>query len=126
MQVLYAFVREVSRGLDTKQRVTTYIEHREFGENRTQFFVESVLRELDLAHIKVADATDLEVFVDDLLVRVRILFINADGWRRTVGVLRCVLDSTMSKKSAAVGTGAIAFRPLVDIFAVCSRRRKRK
>ena len=34
---------------------------------------------------------------------------------RTVGVFRWVLDNTMSKKSAAVGTGAIAFRPLVDM-----------
>lgn len=34
----------------------------------------------------------------------------------TVGVLRWVFDKTMSKKSAAVGTGAIAFSPLVDIF----------
>ena len=33
----------------------------------------------------------------------------------TVGVFRWVLDRTMSKKSAAVGTGAIAFNPLVDI-----------
>ena len=33
----------------------------------------------------------------------------------TVGVLRCVLDRTMSKKSAAVGTGAMALRPLVDM-----------
>jgi len=36
---------------------------------------------------------------------------------RTVGVFRWVLDSTISKKSAAVGTGAIALRPLVDILA---------
>ena len=34
---------------------------------------------------------------------------------RTVGVFRWVLDRTMSKKSAAVGTGAIAFNPLVDM-----------
>ena len=37
--------------------------------------------------------------------------------RRTVGVFRWVLDNTMSKKSAAVGTGAIAFRPLVDMVS---------
>jgi len=36
--------------------------------------------------------------------------------RRTVGVFRCVFESTMSKKSLAVGTGAIALRPLVDIL----------
>ena len=40
-----------------------------------------------------------------------------DHHERTVGVFRWVLDSTISKKSAAVGTGAIAFRPLVDIGA---------
>jgi len=33
----------------------------------------------------------------------------------TVGVFRCVLDRTMSKKSFAVGTGAIALRPFVAI-----------
>jgi hypothetical protein len=32
-----------------------------------------------------------------------------------VGVFRCVFERTISKKSAAVGTGAIALRPLVDI-----------
>lgn len=31
----------------------------------------------------------------------------------TVGVLRCVLDRMMSKKSVAVGTGAILFRLFV-------------
>jgi hypothetical protein len=40
-----------------------------------------------------------------------------DHDERTVGVFRWVLDSTISKKSAAVGTGAMAFRPLVDIGA---------
>lgn len=35
--------------------------------------------------------------------------------RRTVGVFRCVLERTMSRKSAAVGTGAMAFSPLVDM-----------
>jgi hypothetical protein len=34
---------------------------------------------------------------------------------RTVGVFRCVFERTISRKSAAVGTGAIALRPLVDI-----------
>jgi hypothetical protein len=33
----------------------------------------------------------------------------------TVGVFLWVFDKTMSRKSAAVGTGAIAFRPLVDM-----------
>ena len=36
-------------------------------------------------------------------------------WQHTVGVLRCVLDSTMSRKSDADGTGAMAFNPLVDM-----------
>ena len=35
---------------------------------------------------------------------------------RTVGVFLCVFDRTISRKSAAVGTGAIALRPLVDIM----------
>ena len=44
--------------------------------------------------------------------------LDADNHREhTVGVFRWVLDSTISKKSAAVGTGAIALRPLVDIVA---------
>jgi hypothetical protein len=33
----------------------------------------------------------------------------------TVGVFRWVFERTISKKSPAVGTGAIALRPLVDI-----------
>jgi hypothetical protein len=36
------------------------------------------------------------------------------------------LDRTISKKSAAVGTGAIAFRPLVAIVAVQSMKTKKK
>jgi hypothetical protein len=76
------------------------------------------LCELDLAHVEVANATDLEVFMDDLRVgvgrRSRQVSYHSE---RTVGVLRWVLDSTISKKSAAVGTGAIALRPLVDIGA---------
>lgn len=34
----------------------------------------------------------------------------------TVGVFRCVLERTMSRKSALVGTGAIALSPLVAII----------
>ena len=33
----------------------------------------------------------------------------------TVGVFRCVFERTMSRKSFAVGTGAMALSPLVDI-----------
>lgn len=38
--------------------------------------------------------------------------------RQTVGVFRWVLDKTMSRKSAAVGTGAMALRLLVAIVVV--------
>ena len=39
----------------------------------------------------------------------------------TVGVFRCVLFRTMSRKSDAVGTGAMAFMPFVaDIVSVVS------
>ena len=51
-----------------KSKVTIYIKHREFREDCTKFFVESVLCELHFSHIEVADATNLEVFVDDLFV----------------------------------------------------------
>lgn len=44
----------------------TYVEHREFGEDRAELFVKRILREFDLAHVKVTDATDLEIFVNDL------------------------------------------------------------
>ena len=38
---------------------------------------------------------------------------------RTVGVFLCVFESTISRKSAAVGTGAMALRPfVVDILAL--------
>ena len=77
MQILYAF-RKVSRGLGTS-KAPTYIEHRKFREDCTKFFVKCVLRELDFAHIEVADAANLEVFVDDLLVRIKMMLIDADG-----------------------------------------------
>ena len=35
---------------------------------------------------------------------------------RTVGVFLCVLERTISRKSDALGTGAMAFSPLVDIL----------
>lgn len=38
-----------------------------------------------------------------------------DDFVHTVGVFRCVFDRTMSRKSFAVGTGAMALSPLVDI-----------
>jgi hypothetical protein len=79
-------IREVSRGLGTS-KATTYIEHRKFREDCTKFFVERVLREFDLAHIKVTDTTNLEVFVDDLLVRAKIMLIQR---RRLATHSRCL------------------------------------
>jgi len=76
------------------------------------------LGELDLAHVKVTNATDLEVLVDYLRSYIDKIAPDDIFKQLTVGVFRCVLDRTMSKKSAAVGTGAIAFRPLVDILEV--------
>lgn len=97
----------------SRTKVRTHIEDRELGEDSTQFFIERVLCEFDLAHVEIAYAADLEVFVDDLEHH-QLLDIEMIK-RHTVGVFRWVLDRTMSKKSAAVGTGAIAFNPLVDI-----------
>ena len=56
--------------------------------------------------------------MDDLLVKVSFGLMRDVIITRTVGVLRWVLDSTMSKKSAAVGTGAMDLRPEVDIEVV--------
>ena len=44
----------------------TYVDDRELLQYSTELFVKRVLRELDLAHIKVADPADLEVLVDHL------------------------------------------------------------
>ena len=41
--------------------------------------------------------------------------VQRGGSVRTVGVFRWVLERTMSRKSFAVGTGAMALSPLVDI-----------
>lgn len=49
-----------------KHKGETYVEHGEFGEDRTELFVKRILGEFDLAHVKVTDTTDLEVFVNDL------------------------------------------------------------
>jgi hypothetical protein len=91
----------------------TYVEHGEFGEDRAELLLKGILRELDFAHVEVTDATYLEVFVNDL--RKVIVKTGTTIGERTVGVFRWVFERTMSKKSAAVGTGAIALRPLVDI-----------
>ena len=95
-----------------------YIENRKFRENRANFFVKGILGELDFAHIKVTNATNLEVFVNNLWKDVKTRPIRYKRRRQTVGVFRWVLDRTMSKKSAAVGTGAIVFSPLVDICSL--------
>ncbi len=77
----------ISEGLQNK--ATTYIEHREFGEDCTEFFVERVLCELDFAHIEAADAANLEVFMDYLSMRVKITSVcaNVDNsqWVSCVG-----------------------------------------
>lgn len=44
----------------------TYIEHGELCQNGAQFFIECILRKLDLAHVEVSYPADFEVFVDNL------------------------------------------------------------
>lgn len=105
---------------------TTHIDDRKFFENGPELFVEGILGKLDFTHVKVTDTADLEVLVYHLIrsfVR-KPEHIESRGVR-TVGVLRCVLERTMSRKSDALGTGAIAFRPLVDMLgaAACSETR---
>jgi hypothetical protein len=77
------------------------------------------LCELDFSHIKVAYTADFEVFVDDLcytyIFGLKIIF---GEMKLTVGVFRWVFESIISKKSAAVGTGAIALSPLVDMASL--------
>lgn len=50
----------------SQTKTWTYIEDREFRENSTKLLVKRVLCEFDLSHIKIAYATDFEVFVDYL------------------------------------------------------------
>jgi len=95
----------------------TYIEHGELRQDSSKLFVERVLSELDFAHVKTPYATYFEVFMDHLVIPDLLGWFSENGTRHTVGVLRCVLDNTISKKSAAVGTGDIAFSPLVDMVA---------
>lgn len=49
-----------------RENQQTHIEHRELVQNSAELFVEGVLGELDLAHVKFSNATYLKVFVDDL------------------------------------------------------------
>lgn len=90
------------------------VEHREIVQDCAKFFIKCILREFNLAHIEVAYPADFEVLVDDLGSALD-KFLQPSDYP-TVGVFRCVFDKTMSRKSAAVGTGAIALSPLVDIL----------
>ena len=49
----------------------THVDYRELLKYSSELLVERILRELDLAHVEVADATDFEVLVDDLIAEVR-------------------------------------------------------
>jgi hypothetical protein len=97
---------------------STHIKHGKFGEDRSELLVKRVLRKLDFPHIEIANTADLEVLVDYLYTKTSIKSRYRDCVQaaRTVGVFLWVLDRTMSRKSLAVGTGAICFRPLVDIL----------
>ena len=75
------------------------------------------MSEFYFSHVEISDTTDFEVFMDDLGNNIKRMSNELMILGRTVGVFRWVLDNTMSKKSAAVGTGAIAFRPLVDMVS---------
>ena len=44
----------------------THVDYRELLKYSSEFLVERILRELDLAHVEITDAADLEVFVDNL------------------------------------------------------------
>ena len=44
----------------------TNVEHGEFREDRAELLIKGILCELDFAHVKVANATDFKVFVNDL------------------------------------------------------------
>lgn len=45
--------------------MVTYIKLREVGENLREAVVVVLLRELHLPHVKMSDAVDLVMFVDD-------------------------------------------------------------
>ena len=49
-----------------QENLRTYIEHGKIGQDRAEFFVKAVLGELDLAHVKLSNATYLKVSVDNL------------------------------------------------------------
>ena len=108
---------QVNKKLQRDSGRKTYIEHGELWQDGPKLFVKRVLRELDLPHVKTPYATYFEIFMDHLVNSGLPGWFRDNGTSHTVGVLRCVLDNTMSKKSAAVGTGDIAFSPLVDMAA---------
>lgn len=99
-----------------RKRNLTCIEDREILKDGIELFVKGFLGEFNLSHIKVADTTDFEVFVDDLSIGGELGVEKRKRVKQTVGVFRWVLDRTMSKKSAAVGTGAMALRLFVAIL----------
>lgn len=65
MQVLCANPLSVV-GLKSQSSKFTHIEDRELGQDSAELLIESVLCKLDFSHVKVANTTNLEVFVDDL------------------------------------------------------------
>lgn len=93
----------------------SYIENRELGQNGIQFLVERVLREFDFSHVEASNTIDFEVCVDNLAFgeNCELPVSKMVDRKLAVGVLRCVFDRTMSRKSAAVGTGAMLFKPFV-------------
>lgn len=98
---------------------TTHIENGEFGQDGTEFLVEAVLAEFNLAHIKASNPTDFKILVNLLQREYR--FVKGSGtevWTGflTVGVFLCVLLRTISKKSLALGTGAIPLSPLAAML----------
>ena len=94
----------------------THIKHGKLSQDGAKFFIKVVLSELDLAHVKLSNAAYLKVFVNNLSAAEDLAWVCMTGIiLRTVGVFLWVFERTMSRKSFAVGTGAMALSPLVDI-----------
>jgi hypothetical protein len=81
----------IVRGLHRSQKlVTTHVKHWELCQDSTKFFLKSILREFNFAHVEVPYPTDFEVFVNDLYI----IPLNLENWalkrflERTVGVFR--------------------------------------
>ena len=62
MKILQKKLQSVQRA----GNLHTHIKDGELAQYSTKLLIKRVLRELDLAHVEVADTTDLEIFVDDL------------------------------------------------------------